>query len=263
MAERESRRDNKAMDGRWSLLGTTALVTGGTKGIGHAIVEELARFGAAVHTCARNEAELETCLKKWEGMKLNVTGSACDVSLPAEREKLMERVASIFHGKLHILVNNAGTAIWKAATDHTLEDYRHVMSTNLDSAFHLSQLAHPLLEASGRGSIVFISSVAAIVGIRNCSGAMDQLTRSLACEWAKEGIRTNCVSPGIIRTPINHHLLEDKEILAAESNRALLGRVGEAAEVAAVVAFLCLPASLYINGQVIVVDGGRTVNGNA
>ncbi|CAL9043774.1 unnamed protein product [Musa banksii] len=137
------------------------------------------------------------------------------------------------------------------------------MSTNLDSAFHLSQLAHPLLEASGRGSIVFISSVAAIVGIRNCSGAMDQLTRSLACEWAKEGNRTNCVSPGFIRTPINHHLLEDKEILAAESNRALLGRVGEAAEVAAVVAFLCLPASLYINGQVIVVAGGRTVNGNA
>ncbi|RWV99903.1 hypothetical protein GW17_00037169 [Ensete ventricosum] len=71
----------------------------------HAIVEELARFGAAVHTCARNEAELEKCLQKWEGMKLNVTGSACDVSLPAEREKLMERVASIFHGKLHILVS--------------------------------------------------------------------------------------------------------------------------------------------------------------
>ncbi|RZS13558.1 hypothetical protein BHM03_00045137 [Ensete ventricosum] len=105
MAERETGRDTKAVDGRWSLLGTTALVTGGTKGIGHAIVEELARFGAAVHTCARNEAELEKCLQKWEGMKLNVTGSACDVSLPAEREKLMERVASIFHGKLHILVS--------------------------------------------------------------------------------------------------------------------------------------------------------------
>lgn len=80
-------------------------------------------------------------------------------------------------------VNNAGIAIWKAATDHTLEDYRHVMSTNLDSAFHLSQLAHPLLEASGRGSIVFISSVAAIVGIRNVSAysASKDICQTLPC----------------------------------------------------------------------------------
>ncbi|CAL9091480.1 unnamed protein product [Musa textilis] len=131
MAERESRRDNKAMDGRWSLLGTTALVTGGTKGIGHAIVEELARFGAAVHTCARNEVELEKCLQRWGAMQLKVTGSVCDVSSPTEREKLMERVKSIFNGKLNILVNNAGTAIWKPATEQTPEDYKFVMSTNL------------------------------------------------------------------------------------------------------------------------------------
>ncbi|THU66350.1 hypothetical protein C4D60_Mb05t13220 [Musa balbisiana] len=92
---------------RWSLVGAAALVTAGTRGIGHAIVEELARFGAAVHTCARNEAELEKCLQRWGAMHLKVTGSVCDVSSPTEREKLMERVKSIFNGKLNILVSRS------------------------------------------------------------------------------------------------------------------------------------------------------------
>ncbi|URE03975.1 Tropinone reductase [Musa troglodytarum] len=236
---------------RWSLMGAAALVTAGTRGIGHAIVEELARFGAAVHTCARNEVELEKCLQRWGAMQLKVTGSVCDVSSPTEREKLMERVKSIFNGKLNIL------------------DYKFVMSTNLEAAFHLSQLAHPLLKASGSGSsIVFISSVAGLVGFDGIclysatKGAMNQLARSLACEWAKDGIRANCVAPGCIRTPGNEQLLKDEEFVAKESGRVPLGRVGEAEEVAAVAAFLCLPASFYVTGQVIAVDGGRTVNGN-
>ncbi|KAJ8505500.1 hypothetical protein OPV22_006386 [Ensete ventricosum] len=218
---------------RWSLMGAAALVTAGTKGIGHAIVEELARFGAAVHTCARNEAELEKRLQRWGAMQLKVTGSVCDVSSPTEREKLMERVKSIFNGKLNILVNNAGSAIWKPATEQTPEDYKFVMSTNLESAFHLSQLAHPLLRASGSGSsIVFISSLVGSVGFDGIclysatKGAMNQLARSLACEWAKDGIRANCVAPGCIRTPGNEQLLEDEEFVAKESGRVPLGRIG-------------------------------------
>ncbi|XP_065025020.1 noroxomaritidine/norcraugsodine reductase isoform X4 [Musa acuminata AAA Group] len=253
---------------RWSFRATTALVTGGTKGIGHAIVEELARFGAAVHTCSRNEAELSRCLQRWEAMNLKVTGSVCDVSSPVEREKLMEDVKSIFHGKLNILVNNAGTGFQRPVTDVTPEDFKLLTSTNLDSAVHLSQLAHPLLKASGSGNVVFISSITSLVGIDTLAvyaatkGAMNQLTRSLACEWAKDNIRANCVAPGYIRTPLIEPLCENEEFVAKETNRIPLGRLGEVDDVAPVVAFLCLPASRYVNGQVVVIDGGRTVNGN-
>ncbi|KAM0913863.1 hypothetical protein ACQ4PT_011889 [Festuca glaucescens] len=90
---------------RWSLAGTAALVTGGSKGIGHAIVEELAGFGATVHTCSRNAAELEECRRRWEEKGLPVTVSVCDVSVRAEREKLMETVNQTFDGKLDILVS--------------------------------------------------------------------------------------------------------------------------------------------------------------
>ncbi|XP_072954544.1 noroxomaritidine/norcraugsodine reductase-like isoform X3 [Typha angustifolia] len=187
---------------RWSLAGTTALVTGGSKGIGYAIVEELAGFGATVHTCSRNEAELNKCLQKWADMNLLVTGSVCDVSSRAEREKLMEKVGSIFQGKLTILINNAGTGIGKPTLDFSAEEYSYLMATNLESGFHLSQLAHPLLKESGKGSIVFISSIAGVVAIKNLSiysatkGALNQLTKNLACEWAEDGIRTNCIAPG-------------------------------------------------------------------
>ncbi|CDY41738.1 BnaA09g15660D [Brassica napus] len=94
--------------GRWSLRGKTALVTGGTKGIGHGIVEELAGFGAIIHTCARDEAHLNECLSDWKKKGFQVTGSVCDASSWTEREKLMQTVSTLFDAKLSILINNVG-----------------------------------------------------------------------------------------------------------------------------------------------------------
>lgn len=255
-----------ARERRWSLKGTTALVTGGTKGIGHAIVEELAGLGVRVHTCSRNEAELNRCLNDWANMKFHVTGSICDVSSRTDREKLMDRISSLFEGKLNILVNNAGTGLFKPAVDCTAEDYSFVMATNLESAFHLSQLAHPLLKASGTGNIVHISSLAGVVGAPGLSiyaaskGALNQLTKNLACEWSKDNIRTNCIAPGYIITPLVQPYLDDMEFVAKEISRIPSGRMGEPEEVASLAAFLCMPAASYITGQVICVDGGRSVN---
>ncbi|CAN6568845.1 unnamed protein product [Malus baccata var. baccata] len=197
MAKAESNYPNA----RWSLHGGAALVTGGTRGIGYALVEELAGFGAAVHTCSRNEAELSKCLEQWKAKGFSVTGSICDVSSKTEREKLIEQVASTFNGKLNILVNNVGTNIRKPTTEYTSEEYSSLMTTNLESTYHLSQLAHPLLKASGRGSIVFVSSVAGLASIASGSiygaskAAINQLTKNLACEWAKDNIRSNAVCP--------------------------------------------------------------------
>ncbi|CAA7017544.1 unnamed protein product [Microthlaspi erraticum] len=148
---------------RWSLGGMTALVTGGSKGIGDAVVEELATLGARVHTCGRDETQLQERLREWQAKGLQVTISVCDVSSRAQREELMKTASSVFQGKLNILVNNVGTCITKPTIEYTAEDFSFLMATNLESAFHLSQLAHPLLKASGSGSIVLMSSIVAVV----------------------------------------------------------------------------------------------------
>ncbi|KAK2360825.1 tropinone reductase protein [Trifolium repens] len=256
-------------DKRWSLQGMTALVTGGTRGIGHAIVEELAEFGARVHICARNQEDINKCLEEWKNKGFCVTGSTCDLLYRDQREKLMETVASIFEGRLNILVNNAAIFTTKLILDYTDEDITTTLGTNFVSSYHLCQLAHPHLKQSGYGSVVFISSVSSLKALPFCSayaaskGALNQFSKNLALEWAKDNIRANVVAPG----PVMTILLENAMKLTVGVDNAIkgmvsqtpAGRLGETKDMSGLVAFLCLPASSHITGQIIAVDGGFTI----
>ncbi|WVZ67562.1 hypothetical protein U9M48_016619 [Paspalum notatum var. saurae] len=268
---------SRSREERWSLAGKTALVTGGSKGIGRAIVEELAGLGVRVHTCARSDADLQECLRQWRAngrLAARVTASACDVASRGDRERLVAAAREELGGRLDILVNNAGQTMFRAATETTAEDYARIMATNLESCFHLAQLAHPLLAAaspSGGGCVVNVSSIGGLISYPALSvysatkGGLNQLTRSLAAEWAKDNVRVNCVAPGGVRTDIaaSSGLKLDPEVerrmMEAELARVPLHRIGEPEEIASLVAFLCMPAASYITGQVICADGGRTI----
>lgn len=246
----------------WSLSGQRALVTGGTKGIGEAIVRQFLDLGAAVFIVARNNSLLQQQLDGYRQQGHDVAGVAIDVSQPGTAVQVMNAVNETWGG-LDILVNNAGTNIRKPTADYTPAEYDHVVNTNMRSAYELSQAAYPLLKASvSGGKIVMVSSVSGLAHTSSGSlygmtkAAMLQLTRNLAVEWAPDGIRVNAVAPWYIKTPLATPVLTNPEKLAGILKRTPMNRVGEPEEVASVVSFLCMSASGYVTGQTISADGG-------
>lgn len=258
----------------WTLNDHVALVTGGSKGIGLATVEVLLERGATVVFTARGHPAVdavaavlaERFLDKGADGKARVVGLVADVTLPQDRERVRAYLAE-HHGRLDVLVNNAGTNIRRAAEDYDEVAYRAVLEVNLHAPFHLSVAMLDLLKASDNASVINVASSAASVDVGSgapygmTKGGLLQMTRSLAVEWAEYGVRVNAVSPWYTETPLTEPVLGDVERKAGILRRTPLGRVAQPSEMASVIAFLAMPAASYVTGQTVNVDGGMLAQG--
>ncbi len=246
----------------WQLQGHTALVTGASKGIGYATARELAGLGANLLLVARDEDYLEQVrvelADEHEGIAVYAMGA--DLAEAEERLAVFDWIADL-GVPLSLLVNNAGGNVPRPALDYG-DDYRSIFELNLFAAFEMCRLAHPQLVQHANAAIVNVGSVSGVTHVRTgtpygmSKAALHQLTRNLAAEWAVDGIRVNAVAPWYIRTQRTDPALADGDYLEEVLDRTPLRRIGEPEEVAAAIAFLCLPAASYITGQVLGVDGG-------
>ena len=253
---------------RWRLDGQLAVVTGGSAGIGRAIARELLGFGAEVLIVARDAIAIERTRDELadEIPDGAVHALVADVADEEQRREILDWVEDRGEG-LNILVNNAGGNRRRAAVDYTEDEWREIFEVNLFSAFELSRYAYPLLTRHAASSIVNVGSVSGLTHVRTgaaygmAKAGLHQLTRNLAVEWAEDGVRVNAVAPWYIRTRRTSDALADPDYLDEVLLRTPMGRVGEPEDVAAAVAFLCLPAAGYVTGECIAVDGGFLRNG--
>jgi NAD(P)-dependent dehydrogenase (short-subunit alcohol dehydrogenase family) len=249
----------------FDLSGRVAIVTGGSRGLGQEMAEGLAEAGARLMLCARRDAWLTPTVNQLRARGFLVEGALCDVADPLEVQAVVDRTLSVF-GRLDILVNNAGVSWGEAAETMPLEKWHAVIEANLTGAFLFSQAAGREMLKQQYGRIINIASVAGLQGSVNgphyagyaaSKAGLMGLTRELAASWGRQGIRVNAIAPGFF-----HSRLADAAIPQAEPGiKAFspIGRVGAPGELKGVAVFLASDASNYITGQVIVVDGGRSV----
>jgi tropinone reductase I len=251
---------------RWSLHGKRVVVTGGTRGIGRATAECLLELGATVIVVGRDESRADETRREWRANGLAGDVIVADVATVEGRARVIDSLRAGRH-PLDALVNNVGGGLRKTFVEVTVEDLDRLVALNFTSAAMLTQALYADLKAANGAAVVNVSSVAGMVSVRNTAtygaikAALSQLTRALAVEWAPDKIRVNAVLPWFTRTPLAEPLLAQPATSGPIVARTPLGRVAEPHEIASVIAFLCLPASSYMTGQNVVVDGGMSVAG--
>lgn len=259
-----------AVTNKWRLDGRHALITGSTKGIGLAAAREMLALGCSVCLVARSEADIKSTVDvlraECNAGGERVHGVAADISGAAGRKQVVDKVSAIWGGSLDILVNNAGVNVRKPALEATDEEFVNIMRTNVDSCWFLSKSFYPFLAKGSCPCIVNVSSVAG-VGSTGSGGiyamskaAVVQLTKTLACEWAKAGVRVNCVAPWITKTPMIAAAEKDLCMIDKASSWTPLGRPAEPEEIANAIVYFALPGATYVTGQTLCVDGGLTAN---
>lgn len=243
----------------YSLAGRTALITGGGTGIGLAVAKCLAASGAKVVLGGRREEPLKAAVAEIGELASAQVMDVCDTAaMPALAASLREQ-----HGPIGILVNNAGINMKKPFTETTEEELLSVFQTNVVGGLALARALHPQLKEAGQGSVVFISSMAALMGIPWVSAysvaksAITGAVRAMTVEWGADGIRVNAVAPGWFDTAMTRRAFEgDPARKEKILSRTPLGSLGDTEDIGWSVAFLCSPAAKFITGTVMPVDGG-------
>ena len=249
----------------FSLKGKTAVIAGAGRGIGRGVALAFAEAGADLVVASRTGSELETLAQECRNHSVRAEALPLDVANIAETRTFITRAIKLL-GRVDILVNNAGTVVRKSAVEITETDWDAVLNTNLRGLFFLTQEIGKHMIASGGGRIINISSVASLLGspTRAAYGAskagVNSLTRSLAVEWGPYGVTVNAIAPTFTRTPMTEALFADPATLAPLVERTPLGRFPEVEDIAAAALYLASEAGRNVTGQVITIDGGRTVS---
>jgi len=249
----------------FSLEGKVAIVTGGSRGIGRSIAIGLAEAGANVAIAARKQESLEEAVAAVKATGSKGIAVATNVRRMEELENLVEETKKQF-GRVDILVNNAATnPVFGPVADLDERAFDVVMNTNVKSCFFLSKLVREaILEHGEGGSIINVSSdggVRASVGLGMYSvskAALIMLTKVCAKEWGTDGVRVNCIAPGLIKTEFSRALWENEAILEGATSRSPLRRIGEADEMAGAVVYLASGAASFVTGQTLLLDGGNS-----
>ena len=248
-------------DHPFSLEGRTALITGGSRGIGYAIAQAYVAAGARVVITARGKAALDDAAKN---LGANAIARVCDVSDHAEVVATVDDAWRL--GPIDVLVNNAGISPYYKRLEHvTPEEYQSVQDVNLRGAYFMSvEVAKHCFEAERSAAIVNISSMAGTIplarqGVYGAAKAgLDQLTRSMALEWADRSIRVNAISPGWVESDLVSELFASRHGEGLRTDIPM-GRVASPEEVAGMAVYLASDAASYVTGTVMLVDGGRSL----
>lgn len=251
-------------DRRFSLAGRVALVTGAGRGIGRAIAVALGAAGAAVACAARSRDQVDAAAGEIAAAGGRARALRLDVTRPEQIVAGVEEVAAML-GPVDVLVNNAGITMEKKTTEVTDEDWDAVLATNLTAMFRCARAVAPGMIRLERGKIINIGSMYGIIGVPRyaayCASkaAVDGLTRSLAAEWARHGIQVNCLAPGYVNTDIPREAMADEKTRALFLSKVPARRIGEPEEVGALAVYLASPASDFMTGQTVYLDGGQTM----
>jgi NAD(P)-dependent dehydrogenase (short-subunit alcohol dehydrogenase family) len=250
----------------FDLTGRTAVVLGGTTGIGRALVDGLVQAGADVVASARREAEVRTTAAAIEAAGKRTLRHTCDVSDKATIQRLHDEVLKTF-GKVDILINCAGRTKRTPSLEVSEEEFSGIVDTNLTGTLRACQVFGRSMIERRYGRIINIASLSSFVALYEVAAyaaskaAVASLTKSLAIEWAKHGVNVNAIAPGVFRTSLNQKLLDETQRGQEFKLRTPMGRFGKVEELAGAALFLASDAASFVTGEIIVVDGGFLASG--